>query len=101
VEDKFFFERLITVRNLPRFYIVEARGNGEFAEAIQAFRVERTADYNSLREILIVADNDESPSDSFANVCVQIDRVFGLERLPTLPYRRRQGLQQGRQLLPF
>jgi hypothetical protein len=88
VEDKYFFERLITVRQLPRFYIVDARGNGEFAEAIQAFRVARTADYNSLREILIVADNDERPNDSFANACAQINRVFGPGTAPNAPLQK-------------
>jgi hypothetical protein len=87
-EDKLFFERLITVRQLPWFYIADAKGNGEFAAAIRAFQVSRTADYNSLREILIVADNDDCPRDRFANVRTQIDRVFGTGTAPDAPLQK-------------
>jgi hypothetical protein len=37
---------------------------------------------------LIVADNDECPGDRFANVCVQIDRVFGSGTAPNAPLQK-------------
>jgi hypothetical protein len=84
-KDKFFFERLIDVRGLPRFYIVDAGGNSGFARAINGFRVERTSDFNSLRNILIVADNNELPAVRFKNVCDQVDAVFGSGTAPAAP----------------
>lgn len=85
-EDKYFFERLIEVHALPRFYIQDAGGNGRFAAAIRRFQVERTRDYNSLLEILVVADNDEDPAASFRNVCTQIHRIFGIQ--PSSPLQK-------------
>lgn len=84
-EDKYFFQRLIQAHELPHFYILDAKGNGQFAEALRSFRVERTADFNSLSNILIVADNDEQPAARFQNVCSQIDRVFGADTAPNAP----------------
>ena len=84
-EDKYFFHRLIHTRELPSFHIWPCSGNGGFANAIRAFRTKRTRQYNALRDILIVADNDDSPSERFSSVCAQIEQVFGLGTRPSAP----------------
>jgi hypothetical protein len=84
-EDKLFFHHLITVRRLPQFHIMKCSGNGGFAEAIRAFRIDRTKQFNALRDILIVADNDETPRDNFMRVCSQIEQVFGPGTSPPDP----------------
>src|ERR1700730_1281682 len=76
-EDKFFFHYLIRERNLPPFHIVPCSGNGGVANAIRAFRIERIKQYNALRDILIVADNDDAPIVSFSNVCNHVEQLFG------------------------
>jgi hypothetical protein len=88
-EDKFFFERLIQIRSLPRYHIWHAGvergahgGNTKFAQAIETFQLERPKTFASLSKIVIAADNDESPTDSFANVCAQIDEFFGAGSAP-------------------
>src|SRR5258708_3657643 len=90
-KDKFFFHYLIRERNLPLFHIFPSSGNGGFANAIRAFRTSKTKQYNALRDILIVADNDDAPIVSFSNVCDQVESLFGerprapLEKTKTRP----------------
>jgi hypothetical protein len=76
-DDKCFFHKMIHERDLPPFHIWPCRGNGGFSNAIRAFRANRTKQYNALRDILIVADNDDAPIASFSNVCDHIERFFG------------------------
>ncbi len=88
-EDRFFFHRLIQERKLPRFHIwdtgarVGHGGNTKFAQALRAFRASRPKTYASLKDIVIAADNDESPQVNFKNVCRQIENVFGDGTAPT------------------
>jgi hypothetical protein len=85
-EDRLFFGRLIEARSdLPKFHIVDAGGNGGFSSAINKFRVDKTSVFNSLREILIVADNDDDPRGNFEEVCSHIERVFGPKSAPSGP----------------
>jgi len=91
-EDKFFFERLINIRNLPRYHIWHSGvrrgqrgGNTKFAEAIRLFQFERPKTFRSLNRIVIAADNDETPEESFINVCNQIDEFFGVNSAPKNP----------------
>lgn len=84
-EDKFFFERLIEVRNLHRFSIRDAGGRTKFASAINAFRLERPKEFQSLRGILIAADNDDDRRERFQRTCSQIEEVFGPGTAPTQP----------------
>jgi len=93
-EDRLFFHQLIQVRSLPGFHIWDtgARtgrgGNSKFDQAIRAFRASRPKTYGSLRDIIIVADNDETPDANFENVCRQIEGIFGAGTAPTAPQRR-------------
>ncbi len=81
-EDRFFFERLIEEWRLHKFVIWDAGGNTRFAETIERFRIEQPGQFSSLKGILIVADNDETPPQSFRNVCDQIEEVFGSGTAP-------------------
>lgn len=76
------------IRNLPRFHIRVSRGRSRFAEAIKAYRIDRTKTYCSLSDIVIVADNDESPDASFRNLCDQIESVFGPGTAPKRPQQK-------------
>ncbi len=94
-EDCFFFHRLIETRNLPRFHIWHTGGrkhsrggNAKFGEAIAGFQISRPKTFASLRDIVIVADNDEAPKDNFDNVCRQIDEFFGAGSAPSKPLER-------------
>ena len=78
-EDVAFFQRLIETRSLPRFRIKPtggkastAGGNSQFGRALKALKLEP-----DVKDILIVADNDEAPDQSFANVCRQIHGEIG------------------------
>jgi len=84
-EDKWFFHHLIQVRALPPFHIWPCAGSGGFAQAIRAFRLAYTKPYNALRDILIVADNDQTPDECFDRVCKQIEQVFGSGTAPSQP----------------
>ncbi len=88
IEDQFFFDNIIMIRNLPRFHIHVSRGRSRFAEAIKAYRISRTKIYRSLSDIVIVADNDENPDASFRNVCDQIEKVFGPGTAPERPQQK-------------
>ncbi len=43
-----------------------------------------------MRDILIVADSDDSPVESFANVCSHIEQFFGPGTRPSAPLRKTQ-----------
>jgi hypothetical protein len=97
-EDKAFFHWLIETRSLPPFIIMEARGkhdpsagNTGFGRALRAFRTSRSGLFAQLRDIVIVADNDERPDWSFANVCKQVEEVFGAGSAPQSPRQRGSG----------
>jgi hypothetical protein len=87
-EDKLFFHRLIQVRNLPQFHILASGGKSNFSQEIRRFQLERPRTYQALKDILIVADNDEEPETSFKNVCSHIDRLFGNGTAPRSPQER-------------
>ncbi len=89
-EDKAFFERLIRIRTLPRFRIRDtggkiskAAGNTRFGFALKAMKLER-----EVKNILIVADNDEAPNKSFSNVCTQIRDAYDSEKMPSRPLEK-------------
>lgn len=90
-KDAVFFHKLIEIRGLPRFHIQPAGGNGQFSNAISKFQLERTKVYKGVRDILIVADNDDVPAESFANVCSQIDVKFGAGAAPRAPLEVTKG----------
>ena len=90
-EDVAFFERLITVRKLPRFRVKDtggkkskAAGNTRFWFALEALKTEI-----GIRNILIVADNDDDPAISFRRVRQQIKRVYGDDRVPNRPLEKK------------
>ena len=89
-EDKAFFHRLIITRTLPRFRIRDtggkiskAAGNTRFGFALKAMKLER-----GVKDILIVADNDETPYKSFANVCKQIRDAYDSDKVPRQPLEK-------------
>jgi hypothetical protein len=93
VEDKFFFKRLITERNLPAFKILHSGlnapkgGNGKFAGALSALKT--IPSFASVRHIVIVADNDADQNASFALIRSQLE-ARGHEP-PLEPFIRRGG----------
>lgn len=93
-EDCFFFARLIEVWGLARFHIWPSGGPGKrggkskFGTAVKAFQAERPNTFHSLRDIVMVADNDENPKASFDAVCQQIESVFGVGTAPKKPRER-------------
>jgi hypothetical protein len=87
-EDGFFFHRLIQARGLPKFHIRVSGGNSQFSQAINKFKIENTKAFRALRDIVIVADNDEGPDDRFKNVCMHIERIFGRGTAPNNPQER-------------
>ena len=84
-EDCRFFHRLITERNLPAFFIYPARGKDRIAEALNALSIEKSNVWSNIKHVLIVADNDDDPSERFANVCAQIESIFGPGHVPSPP----------------
>ena len=89
-EDKAFFERLIRTRSLPSFRIsdtggkiLKAAGNTRFGFALKAKKLER-----GVKDILIVADNDEAPDKSFSNVCKQIRDAYDSDKVPDRPLEK-------------
>jgi hypothetical protein len=92
-EDHHFFQRLIEANQIRSFCIWPAKGNSRFAQAIRAFQTARTSDYRAILDILIVADNDETPAsgpspNSFTKVCEQIEIVFGPGSAPRIPQQK-------------
>ncbi len=86
-DDVAFFQRLIVSRSLPRFRIKhtgESRrkrgGNTRFTTVLEAAKFEE-----GVRDILVVADNDNNPELSFANVCRQIKKAYDDEKVPAEP----------------
>ena len=93
-EDSFFFSRLIETWGIARFHIWPSGGPGrrggksKFESAIRAFQAERPSTFHSLRDIILVADNDQSLDQSFSAVCEQIERFFGTGSAPKAPRER-------------
>ncbi len=91
LEDLSFFRLLIEARKLPRFHLQSSGGrfkpggNTKFRSAIQAFRIEKPKIFDSLGDIVLVADNDDMPSGNFKKVCQQIDQYFGAGTAPPAP----------------
>jgi hypothetical protein len=83
--DHHFFDRLIEVRKLPNFYIVDVGGKSRFGSAIRAFRLERPKTFRLLKDIVIAADNDDRPKERFDSVCAQIIEVLGPDAAPKQP----------------
>jgi len=83
-DDCAFFDRLIEIRNLPKFHIQSSSlnryapaGNAQFTTALDAIQGNRN--YDALRHILIVSDNDSDHTTKFTKVCEQIEAA-GLPR---------------------
>ena len=89
-EDVAFFQRLIETRSLPRFRIRDTRGkaskgagNTRFGHALTALKLEK-----GVKDILIVADNDEAPDQSFSKVCRQIQSAYDADKVPDRPLQK-------------
>jgi hypothetical protein len=76
-EDAAFIRNLIKVRRLqdfnvsPNIDIGLIGGNSGFEAAIGA--CEPLTGFTAVKEVVFLADNDDSPSDSFASVCGQLE----------------------------
>lgn len=75
-EDAWFFNKLIEARGIQRFYIAHAGGNTKFASAIAKFQLQNTAAFRALRDIVVVADNDDDPKGRFDNACSELKKAF-------------------------
>ena len=89
--DEAFFRALIKQRKLPEFCIRHtAEGNEKRAGGIDQIDnflrgVATWEGFDQLTDILIVADNDLTPSENFKKVCDAIDSAKP-ERLPPVNY---------------
>lgn len=87
--DRAFFERLIAAWDIQPFCIEVAEGNGHFYKSFDAFDLKGKG-FKPFTDMLVVADYDDSPNESFKQVCDQIRKKFGdkaapkkvLERVP-------------------
>lgn len=88
--DVAFFQNLIRQRNLPKCRVKdtadkkgEAAGNTRFGERLRSLQFE-----SGVKNILIVADNDDNPQRNFDDVCRQIKQVYGTSHVPARPLQR-------------
>jgi hypothetical protein len=89
-DDIAFFQKLIETRGLANACIRDTRqrggtgaGNTKFGAALRALRI--IPSFGVVRRILIVADTDDSPANSFASVREQLEGVFGAGSTPASP----------------
>jgi hypothetical protein len=75
VADQAFFMRLIHDRGLPGFDILDAKGRTRYSEILKGLRV--GSHPIKLKAVLIVADNDDVPTQSFAKIQKQIRIATG------------------------
>lgn len=92
-EDKAFFRQLRRARDIRDFRVEDtsdensrAGGNTKFKSRLIALRYRK-----HIRKILIVADNDDDPAESFANVRSQIEEVFNPGSAPNQPLVSNRG----------
>lgn len=71
--DDAFFRYLCQVRNIDGFQIEHVSGNADFENFLKG--LDGWTGINRLKGLLVVADNDETPDASFANVRGQIGRA--------------------------
>lgn len=83
--DKLFFGRFIAQRGLPRFHIRSAKSKDKIGQAIQAYKIEAKSNFPNIRDVLVVADNDDNPDDRFSRVCDQIRYALGSRAVPSAP----------------
>jgi hypothetical protein len=86
-EDGRFFDRLIKERGLHFFKIIHGKGNTDFHNALDSFRIDYPIAYSHIKHVLFIADNDESPDKRFELVCKQIENRFGKQFVPDAPLR--------------
>ncbi len=82
-EDRHFFEALFRVHELPQFRILDNTsekdrrgGITKFRSRLEGLKVKDKKRFESIRNFIIVADNDINPSANFEQVRQQIDMVF-------------------------
>ena len=81
-QDQAFFRHLISDRNLPSFDVVfpghprtDLGGTSGFGQMLEALST--NPGFRNLTEILVVADNDDSPPDRFNFIAQQIGGAEG------------------------
>lgn len=74
--DAAFFERLISTRNLPEYQVISVDGRVGFETALVALTTARS--FGKLSGLLVAADSDLDPDDSFRTIRRQIENVGGL-----------------------
>lgn len=86
-EDAAFLQLLLRDRAISGFDVLPANGNGNFRQAMNALRTNSRSYFNKLTDIVIVADNDDSPSARFNAVCDQIRAQFDAAAVPQAPWQ--------------
>ena len=93
-DDVAFFGRFIKDRNLPFFHIRSTGedrrsrgGNTKFSLALESIKLNRA--FGNLKDIVIVADNDDSPGAGFSQVCDQINEAG--YTAPIAPFKKGAG----------
>ena len=88
VEDKKFLEKLIETRHIGGFdFHPRCGGNTIFGETLRGLRVNRKIEER--KSIIIVADNDGNPAESFIHIQQEITSAGCI-----IPERPRQATQQ-------
>jgi len=78
-EDAALILALIAARNTPEFDVSatidvgSTPGNSGFENAVIA--CEPLTGFSAVKEVVIVADNDDNPAQSFASICAQIEKA--------------------------
>jgi hypothetical protein len=78
--DSAFFRHLIKKRNLPTFAVItptrpQPGGRSGYQARLESLRLE--SQFEEVRGIIVVSDNDDSPSKSFSEVIGHIKRATG------------------------
>jgi hypothetical protein len=69
--------------------LLDSGGNTKFFESLSRFKLEKT--FRGIKQVLVVADNDEDPQGRFDNIRTQLERVFGTGSAPPAPLEKTKG----------
>ena len=79
-KDSILFKYIQDHLNKPHLHIASSGGNTKFVDKLKAMKTARG--FSNVKHILLVSDNDDVHTDSFAAVCAQIVAA-GYEAPPT------------------
>jgi hypothetical protein len=87
VEDKSFLRALCITNGAPYYWIEEADGRDKFRLVLSRIYLEKTDNWQNLRDVVLIADNDDDPDGNFRNICKQVEE-FTQGTAPTRPQLR-------------